>query len=36
MVNHNKDNLNVTFHALADSTRSEIVRMLAQKRKDYF
>lgn len=33
MVNHNKDNLNDIFHALADSTRREMVHMMAQKER---
>lgn len=33
MVNHNTDKLNETFHALADSTRREMVRMMAQKER---
>ena len=33
MVNHNKDNLNEIFHALADSTRREIVYMMSQKER---
>ncbi|GGJ76600.1 ArsR/SmtB family transcription factor [Virgibacillus salexigens] len=33
MVNHNKDKLNEIFHALADSTRREMVRMMAQKER---
>ncbi|MFD2923940.1 ArsR/SmtB family transcription factor [Halobacillus naozhouensis] len=33
MVNHNKDKLNETFHALSDSTRREMVRMMAQKER---
>ncbi|MBS4209508.1 metalloregulator ArsR/SmtB family transcription factor [Bacillus sp. FJAT-50079] len=33
MVNHNNDHLNKIFHALADSTRREIVHMLAQKER---
>lgn len=33
MVNHNNDNLNKIFHALADSTRREIVHMMAQKER---
>ncbi|OZU87044.1 transcriptional regulator [Virgibacillus indicus] len=33
MVNHNNDNLNYIFHALADSTRREMVHMMAQKER---
>ena len=33
MVNHNSDNLNNIFHALADSTRREMVQMMAQKER---
>ncbi|MBN8203175.1 winged helix-turn-helix transcriptional regulator [Bacillus sp. NTK034] len=33
MVNHNNDNLNKVFHALADSTRREMVQMMAQKER---
>jgi DNA-binding transcriptional ArsR family regulator len=33
MVNQNKDNLNEIFHALADSTRREMVHMMAQKER---
>ena len=31
MVNHNENQLNEIFHALADPTRREIVHMMAQK-----
>lgn len=33
MVNHNKDNLNEIFHALADSIRREMVHMMALKER---
>ncbi|MEH7123133.1 metalloregulator ArsR/SmtB family transcription factor [Bacillus sp. JJ1532] len=33
MVNHNNDHLNKIFHALADSTRREMVHMMAQKER---
>ncbi len=33
MVNHNNDNLNEIFHALADSTRRQMVHMMAQKER---
>ena len=33
MLNHNNDNLNEIFHALADSTRREMVHMMAQKER---
>ena len=33
IVNPNKDNLNEIFHALADSTRREMVHMMAQKER---
>jgi len=34
MVNHSEDHLNTIFHALADSTRREIVQMLALKERN--
>ncbi|ALC81983.1 MULTISPECIES: ArsR/SmtB family transcription factor [Bacillus] len=33
MVNDNKDHLNEIFHALADSTRREMVHMMSQKER---
>lgn len=33
MVNHYKDHLNEIFHALADSTRREMLHMMAQKER---
>jgi DNA-binding transcriptional ArsR family regulator len=33
MDNHNKDHLNEIFHALADSTRREMVHMMALKER---
>jgi DNA-binding transcriptional ArsR family regulator len=33
MVNQNEDNLNEIFHALADSTRREMIQMMAQKER---
>jgi DNA-binding transcriptional ArsR family regulator len=33
MANHNNDNLNEIFHALADSTRRQMVHMMAQKER---
>ena len=33
MLNHNQDDLNKIFHALADPTRREIIHMMAQKER---
>ncbi|WP_408009837.1 ArsR/SmtB family transcription factor [Pseudalkalibacillus sp. A8] len=33
MVNHNKNHLDEVFHALADSTRRELVHMMAEKER---
>ncbi len=33
MVNHNEDNLNEVFHALANSTRRDMVHMMALKER---
>ncbi|MFB5660981.1 ArsR/SmtB family transcription factor [Alteribacillus sp. HJP-4] len=33
MVNYNQEDLNEIFHALADSTRREMVQMMAQKER---
>ena len=33
MVNHNENQLNEIFHALADPTRREIIHMMAQKER---
>ncbi|KGR79044.1 ArsR family transcriptional regulator [Ureibacillus manganicus DSM 26584] len=33
MVNHYEDNLNDIFHALADSTRREMVQMMAERER---
>lgn len=33
MLNHNQDNLNDIFHALADPTRREIIHMMAQRER---
>jgi len=33
MQNHNQDNLNEIFHALADPTRREIIHMMAQRER---
>ena len=33
MLNHNNNNLNEIFHTLADSTRREMVHMMAQKER---